>query len=266
MSCSFEGVQFQHPKKVQKGVVVFAVGLQALVTAAHPQQMALGLQHIAQSPLRVFADVAEQKVGVVHQQQQALAPRLGAVGDGLQVSGGLLSHGQVGNALGFVVQGLGGSQVGAPALQRIRQGIEHVGPELVQGADGVLLFGKTQGQPLCGQLGIVIHRQGQALHQRGFAHAARAHQQHMLPHGVGRGVSQRGQQIGQLVLARHKNGPQLFWAPQMRVVFADGGQATGGRGQRLGRCVGWGAERFRHGCGPTSRAAGTSGTAPGPRR
>ena len=129
----------------------------------------------------------QQQVGVVHQQQQALFVLVSAVVDGIQAGGGLLGGGQGGQTLGLGIQGLGGL---AALLQRVNQAIQHIGPELAHVVHRVLLFGKAQRQPVGAQLGVVVHGQRQTLHQGGFAHAARANQQGVLPYAIGWGGAQ----------------------------------------------------------------------------
>ncbi len=179
-----EGAQLGDAEKIQKRIVVLAVGLQALVAAAHPQQPWLALQYLPQHPLRLGADVVQQQVGVVHQQQQALVLRLADVPQGLQRGFGLFGGRQGGQAGGGGIDGGNGFSGLAVALQRIGQAVEHIGPELRQGVHRVLLFRKSQWQPDGAEAGIVFHGQGQALHQGGFAHAPCAHQQAVLAHGA----------------------------------------------------------------------------------
>ena len=143
--------------------MIIAVRFQALVAPADPKQARVGLQDFAQAPVRRRADVVQQKIGVVDQQQQAQPLLIGYLIDGGQTGSGLLSHRQAGNTLDAGIQ----RQRGQPAqLQGIDQAIEDIGPELPQRADGVLLFRKAQGELLALELGVVINCQRQTLHQR----------------------------------------------------------------------------------------------------
>ena len=178
-----QGTQFDNAEKIEEGVVVIAVRLQALVAAANPEQPRIALQGFTQGPMRFTTDVVQQEVGVIDEQEQALPVFVGAAVYGCQAGGCLLSGWQSGDALR---RGIERQCCLPPALQGINQAVEHVGPELADRTHRVLFFRKTQRQPGAAQLGIVFHSQGETLHQRGFAHAPCANQQYMLANGIGR--------------------------------------------------------------------------------
>ena len=205
-----------------------------------------GLEGTAQLPVLIGRQGVEHQIQIVHQQHR---PPAGGGDPGPERLGGAVGGLPVGLAH-LAVQPLGVGD-GAGLLQPLGQRLAAIAPELVEGADVVLLLAEGQRQQLALEIVVAGDGDGEAAEQAGLAHAALAGD-HPVPRlAVAGNPPQLLEQKLEQLLTGDEGGQE--------VLFLQPSRSVDGKGDRQRLFV------SRHGGSASSGAAGRSGSGSGSR-